>query len=478
MISWFKKYWPLLLLILGNLILKGIFLGNNALGGDEPFSVYHAQCSIPAIVKFLSETNNPPLYEIFLHYWIRFFGISEIAVRIPSLVFNTITLIFIYLTGVKFFSKTVGMTAATLFVFSTYQVVFAHEARVYALFGMLTAVSMYFFIQMILNGKTKSNFLLLIAFDGLLLYTHYFGFFVPVIQAIVVLTSKSLRSEFLKPLFYAGFILFLCYLPNLVVLVTRFKASAGGTWVPAPNGFESLYNMLWKFSNEPVVTVIIILLFVIVLVKKISFDRKTKVSIGARIIMIWFFFPFLFMFLISYRIPVFLDRYLMFVSVGFYLLVALAIKYLVRNQVYLLVIPFICCLLFAITVEPNISNKRKVRETVAKIKEIQNDSTLVIVCPHYFSYNLAYYYNREIFRKTSETDDYQQIDSGLNRSNIYCIDNIKAVDLTNRKHVVYLDAAADFCSPGNEILPTLVNQYQTKSCTEFYEIFKVYEFGR
>ena len=113
-------------------------------------------------------------------------------------------------------------------------------------------------------------------------------------------------------------------------------------------------------------------------------------------IVFWFVFVFFFMFSISYLIPMFLDRYLMPGAIALSLVIGMSIDYIIKIQKYRYIIPIIISLLFAVTVKPNITNKRNVEETVDKIKEIRDSNTLVLICPAHFILNFAYYYNIEI----------------------------------------------------------------------------------
>lgn len=232
-------------IIVLNLIVKGIFLSSNSIGGDEPFSIYHAQMDIISIIKLLSAGNNPPLYEILLHFWIKLFGISEFSVRLPSLIFSCITVFYIFKIGVNFFNIKVAISSSLLFIFSNYQILFAHEARVYALFGMLTAISMFFYLELIAKDKPKFKPLILLLLANIvLIYSHYLGFFVLLIQFLCIVLYKELRTKFWKQLLILLGIIALFYLPNINVLIARFlDSSSNGTWVKSPNGFDDIYNM-------------------------------------------------------------------------------------------------------------------------------------------------------------------------------------------------------------------------------------------
>lgn len=467
---------PVFLIIL-NLILKIIFISSNFVGGDEPFSIYHAQLDVSSIIHQLSFGNNPPLYEIILHFWIKLFGISELSVRFPSLIFSVITVLFIYKIGKEYFTYQVALITSLLFSFSNYHLAFSHEARVYCLFALLTAMSMYLFLIICNKQKDFKYYFLLLTINLLLLYSHYFGFYVIVIQTISVVFLKDIRNKILGKYIVYLLGLILLYIPNLNILIIRFLDSSNhGTWVKSPNGFESIYNMLWQFSNKPVTTVFTISILLVALVKLIIKKDIKNIPTSNKIILIWFLFPFLFMFIISYWIPMFLDRYLIFVSLGFYLVLSLCSSYIISQRKYKLILPGILVVLFAVTFNPNVDNKRHVKETVEKVKELKDKRTKVLICPQHFIYNFTYYYSSEIFKEIDNQNPSYKISENLIKQNIYTINNINEVDLSGCDKIIFLDAASQFSFPENNIINILEKTYKLKDTYKFYEIFNVYEF--
>ncbi|WP_343634582.1 glycosyltransferase family 39 protein [Fluviicola sp.] len=467
-----KYYFPLFFILLG-FVLKGLFLGSNSLGGDEPFSVYHSRQSLDHLFSVFQSENNPPLHFLVLHYWIRMFGISELSVRMPSLIFSAFTVLFIYRIGLRFFNLRVAVIASILFTFSTYQVLYAHEARAYALMGFLTSVSMYYYLE-IIHSKNSNRWKLCWFFlaNTLLIYTHFFGFFILFIQFFFILFQRKLLREYYRFLILFVVVMLIAYSPYIWTVLNRFSSSAGGTWVAPPSGMNALYEMLRAFSNAPVTAVFTLAGMVAGLIILVVKRKQNPNRLATRLILCWFYIPFLFMFVISFWIPMFLDRYLMFIAVGFPVLVAVSTDFIIQKPKLRLLIPGFICLLFIVTVKPDKTNKREVRQTVQLVKQLENKETLVLVVPVHFSLNFIYYYDRNLFK----LPDMELVQRKLSKRNLYCINSLEWIDYKAAKRIVLVDAASNFSAPNNNILNTLNAGFNQTNKHHIEEIFDIYEF--
>lgn len=170
----------------------------------------------------------------------------------------------------------------------------------------------------------------------------------------------------------------------------------------------------------------------------------------------------------------FLDRYLIFITVPFYLIIAVASGYLVNHRKASNIIPLIVCVLFCVTVEPNISNKRNVEEAVEEIKQLQRANSIVLFCPHHFYLTFLYHYDIEVFKDPITNN----LNRNMNNQRVYGINSVLDVDLDGWDHILYLDAGANLAFPNNQILETLNKDFSLIHTSEHYEIFKIYEFSR
>lgn len=464
--------------VLLNVLLKFMFIQENSISWDEPFSIYHAQMDVSKIIHHLYQGNNPPLFEILLHFWIKMTGISPLSVRFLPAVFSSLTAGFVFLLGARFINLKAGIFAALLFTGSNFHLFFAHEARVYAWFGLLTVVSMYIFLTLIEEKKSIYRWIALILVNTTLMYSHYFGIFLIAIQCISILSFSEIRRNLFLPYLLSGSVILLLFLPNILILWNRFQVSANnGTWIEKPNGIESLYNMLWNFSNQPLTTVVCIGLLVAALIKKIIFWNQTKTTIIIKIILVWFLFPFLSLFALSYKIPMFLDRYLIFVSFGYYFSVIIAVQYLfLKEQITTWIYSFVA-ILFLVTLKPNLDNKRHVKEAIDKLKTLEDPNTSILICGHDFILNFCYYYDFNLFKRYNDKSVYKTMKDELNKKNIYPLYKMDT-SLPLKDKVLYFEAAADFSNPNNGIMDSLKNHYNLINTHHFETIYNIHEFHK
>src|ERR1051325_4295484 len=93
------------LIFLINVIIKFFLADAGSLYLDEAFSAYHSQKTFTDMMEVVGNDPNPPLHFIFLHFWIKIFGISEYAIRSLSGVFSTLSVIVILTLYTRHFSR-------------------------------------------------------------------------------------------------------------------------------------------------------------------------------------------------------------------------------------------------------------------------------------------------------------------------------------------------------------------------------------
>ena len=121
-------------------------LGAKSLWLDEAVSAEYAgfglRSGIPHVLRY---DPNSVLYYAGLSVWVKLFGDSEVAIRLPSALFFAITSIFIYLIGTRLFTRSSGLLAAALFTLNATAMSFAQMARGYALLACLVTIASWLF---------------------------------------------------------------------------------------------------------------------------------------------------------------------------------------------------------------------------------------------------------------------------------------------------------------------------------------------
>lgn len=438
------------------LLLRLLYINHSEVAVDEPFSIGVAQLPLNEIPQFLSYYNNPPLFELLLHGVVKWFGVETPWVRLISTFASAITVVFIYLIGSRFFNRRVAVSASFLYTFATFQIGFAHEARVYALFHLLTCASM--FLLLTINQQQKTKWVTIICFalvNILLVFSHYFGWIVWALQlSWLIAIGRTKRNNW--PIGLAMLMALVAYIPQIEIMIMRFGDASQTHWVAQPS-VEDLYYNLMKMLNAPVVAFTAIVIGLLAAGKAILRKQYLMTPDHTLLLLHWFVSAYFGMFLVSMVVPVFLDRYLIFVSGALYLLLAIGIDSLLPED-RSWPLHGLLGMLFLLSVNLKPDNGRRWMSLVEQVDAQQSPRTCVVIVPEWTSIQYAYSANKSWFK------DFHNIHSTLTNHRYYPINKLEeykqlGID-TLYDRVILIDAGSEFVDPNRLLLNHLKQQYK------------------
>jgi len=399
------------------IVLIGVFLrvydlGVQSLWFDEAFSVWISKMSLSQIVPTVAGVDvHPPLYYFILHYWIALFGTSEVAVRLPSVLFGVLAIPVIYVLGRRLFTEEVGLLAALILAFSTFNVQYSQEARMYSLMVLLALLSMYFFIRF-LHRNTVAISVGYVLCTTLLLYTHLYGIFVVIAQNVYLLTLLFLsrdRAFRLRHWVVLQALLVVFFAPWISVVISQISGVRNGyftSWISTPT-INALIETLYTYSGwslESAITTNLLRLFFALSVLSLFTFRKVRGSIDWKapvkalksyawevsftkdynalyFLAVWLLAINVIPFVISlFLSPIYVTRYTIAGSVALFLIVAKGIANINYRYAKLAVVLVIVALSAAnLQTYYTTITKPQAREAVGFINENAKDGDLVLV---------------------------------------------------------------------------------------------------
>jgi len=354
-----EKYQKLILplVILLALILRVISL-NQSLWLDEAINVLATQkySFLGMITEYAKGDFHPPGYFIILWVWTHLFGINEIVVRIPSVIFALLTVYIIFLIGRKLYSKNLGYLSALLLAINPLHIFYSQEARMYSFATLAVLINMLLITK--LFNKEKLNIIFLILSDVLILSSDYVAYLIFPAQLIFLIITK--RRDILKSWFIALFCSFLLGIWWLPIFLSQLNIGAVTserlpTWKFVVGSFDikSMPLTFVKFiigrislDNKLLYGALLLpicLLFSIILVKGIKFATGFK----RALLSIWFIIPIVLASLISLIIPIYNYFRLMFTLPAFILLIGLSLLSIKSKTRYILILAVILIHLFS-----------------------------------------------------------------------------------------------------------------------------------
>lgn len=142
---------------------------------DEAISVRQAQLGFGQMLDDMQTTDvHPPLHYAVLWITVRAFGVSEFAVRLPSLVAGVALVPALYWVGRVVYDRRTGWVAAALGACAPFCVWYSQEARMYAMFMLFATLALGAHVQAVRRGERR-DWVAYAAATAAMAWTQYFA---------------------------------------------------------------------------------------------------------------------------------------------------------------------------------------------------------------------------------------------------------------------------------------------------------------
>jgi len=387
---------------------------------DEAFGAFLIRFNFFDIAKYTAYDVHPPFYYWALKIWSMIFGNSQISLRLMSVFFGVVAMLFIYLLVRRLFGKKAAICSIFLVAISPFFIKYAQEARMYTLVLALAFAATYALV-IAMSSKKKVQWVIYGILIALGMLTHYF-------LALVWLTHwiwrfddirrTTPRKQIIKTFFSKEWVmahcvaitLFLFWIPWLFMQV--FVVQAYGFWIPPVtlNTLTNFVNNLF-FYKEAVDTPGWLALSVLILISSLVFigikvykKIPAKNRTNFRLILFMTVIPILLLFLISMppMRPYFIDRYLFVSVISFSVFAAIILSIglsLIKTKTKYL-IPLLLVFVFAVGISnvyqignfnKNTKNSNNANEIVRLVSEQSLLGEPIIVDNQYFFYEVVFY---------------------------------------------------------------------------------------
>jgi mannosyltransferase len=432
-------------------ILRFYNLGYNSLWLDEASTLNTAVKSIPDIWQFTTAGEfNPPLF-----YWAEhvmlFFGNSEVVLRFLPALLGVLTIPLIYLVGKEFMDRNVGIIAAAAFVFSPFLLFYSQDARAYSMMLFFVTFSMVFYLRA-LKTNDLMNWVLFGILSALAFWSHFYALVIIgalVLYALYEMFPKIKSSlSAAKPLVSALVIFGLICLPLILVTIQLFAKRTASAPTFGIQGLGLIIATFTQISGSEIAMYLLLLLFIAGIVQAFLLDKNKGIFLVTLTAM-----TFVISYFLSYKIPM-QPRYLIFLTIVFFLAIALCYKLLFTWVKSSGVVYGFIALLVVINTPMLVGyysgyTKEDWRGFAGELQQLTRQGDFVVVVPGDVAQPLDYYYSN----KSDQTIELLAYTSG----------DLKAISAQKKNNTLFFVVTGDISAANPEGDATAWLQENTKS---------------
>ncbi len=388
-------------------LLRTVNLGMQSLWRDEVDALRFSSWSLADLLAGLFRTgHNGPLFFLFLRLWRNLTGNSEFALRYPSVFFGTLAIpLGIVLARQLGLSRRAGLLLSLLLATSPYLVWYGQEAKMYTLLLALVTLAFIAYLKALAGVGIKWWGIFVIA-TSLSFYTHILSPLMLAVYPVAALTNWTAWRQHWRGWLISMACLTLPYVPLALwqwpLIFDGYQS--GHPFYPLQ---EQTYLLLQLYSRGllrfaglvPIVLVVFLFLGGLFLsdLNQEGTNRGWRLAgIRSRVVLAaWALLPPLIVYLISRRVAVFEDRYLIYITPAFYLLLAVGVTFVRQYSRWVAALSLGLLLVFnflGIWQQQRQPIKADFRAASAYLARQSPAPAVIMVQTPYLQYTLNYYY--------------------------------------------------------------------------------------
>jgi mannosyltransferase len=361
---------------------------------DEAFSVLIAEKPVSDFFGKLSF--EPPVYYLLLHFWMKIFGQSEIATRSLSFIGVALAVYILIHWGEKIFPKSwLSYFLPLFFIINPMLIYYAFEVRTYGWYIFFAVLSMYAY----LNKK----WLLYVTAVVLGFYTHtYFVFtFASQFLHYAIFNYKHLNKKHLiksicqDDMVRSTITIGLIFLPWVIKITGELGMLKQSWYFPVDFhlvksvlgnmfiGYEGTPWFLWQYTAD------LSLIFLIIFYQAWKNIKKREI---VAYFLINVFFPLTIVIGVSFIKPLFVNRYLIPVTISMVFLTLLALETIKSTKIQKTIGGFFLLgIILFNSWYPQAHPKTPIRETIVQINKLRNPTDIVYATSSVVFFETLYY---------------------------------------------------------------------------------------
>jgi hypothetical protein len=321
---------------------------------------------------------HPALIQLFLWFWVKLFGYSEIAIKLPFLLCGVLSIWVVYRFAKNYLSEAAAIVSATFLACSFIFILYSSYARMYSpgiLFSLLVLESVF---KIVFIGETKTkDYVFYILWFLACAYTHHMSCLFAIV--VSVLSMFYINKNDLRKFIIYGVLAFILYLPHLSI--TLYQLSVGGIgfstggWLAKP-GADVIYHFVKTLLGCGISgKLIIVLFFGLTLISVFRLNAISK----KQMFLLWIFLiNYIIIFCYSiFRNPILQYSVLLFSGVALILFLSSFASFLKPKQIMLLCLGLMTLMSFQTIRKKHFFSKVNQHEFETQVQVFQKMQRLV-----------------------------------------------------------------------------------------------------